>query len=118
MHHWEMLRRAAKRGALVLILITSTIGEARGEIELISKADPIPDTNGHSLPLSMSANGRYVVLLSDATNLVPGQVDRNASHDTFLLDRVAVTATLLTHSAGFPNTAGSASPFNLLTAEI
>ncbi|HKI04552.1 MAG TPA: hypothetical protein VKK31_21410 [Thermoanaerobaculia bacterium] len=100
MHLW----RTARRGTLVLVLI-GTAAAAAGQVELISKADPIPDTNGHSFPLSISADGRYLVFLSSAPNLMPAQVDRNASNDIFLRDRVAGTTTLVTHVAGLPRRA-------------
>lgn len=47
---------------------------------------------------SLSADARYVVFASDATNLVAG--DTNARTDIFLRDRTAGTTTMLTRSVG------------------
>jgi len=55
-----------------------------------------------------SADGRYVVFWSDASNLVSGQVDRNTSNDVFLLDVVTGGITLVSHAAGSPTTTGNA----------
>ncbi|HKI04551.1 MAG TPA: hypothetical protein VKK31_21405 [Thermoanaerobaculia bacterium] len=104
MHHGTAFRRAVSGGTLVLVLI-GTAAAAAGQVELISKADPIPDTNGHSFPLSISADGRYLVFASDAPNLMAGQVDRNASNDIFVRDRVMGTTTLVTHVTGLPRRA-------------
>jgi Tol biopolymer transport system component len=100
----EGFRRSAAL-ALVLMMGTAAVAVA-GPVELISKADPAPDSYGASISLAMSADGRYVLFQSDAPNLVPGQVDDNNSSDLFLRDRVAGTTTLISHAAGKPNVAG------------
>jgi Tol biopolymer transport system component len=95
----------------LLFLILAARGAAAaaaGTIELISKADPSPDTFGASFFSAASADGRYVVFESDAPNLVPGQVDTNFFYDVFLRDRVAGTTTLISHSSANPNVAGPA----------
>ncbi|HJX29575.1 MAG TPA: hypothetical protein VJ885_16860, partial [Thermoanaerobaculia bacterium] len=48
----------------------------------------------------ISADGRYVAFHSDATDLVPGQVDANDGSDVFLFDRVTGTMTLVSRAAG------------------
>jgi len=94
-------RRAA--GWSVLILILGFGSAAAGQIELISKADPIPDTDGNTpFPPVVTADGRYVAFNSDAPNLVPGQINRSFSVNVFLRDRVAGTTTLVSHAAGQP----------------
>jgi Tol biopolymer transport system component len=90
---------------LVSIWISGTVRLAAGQIELISRADPAPDSSGTGILSAMSADGRYVVFQSDAPNLVPGQVDANNAGDLFLRDRVAGTTSLLSHQAGKPTTA-------------
>ncbi len=50
--------------------------------------------NGYSYNPSISADGRYVALSSDATNLVVG--DTNGASDVFVRDTVAGTTTRLT----------------------
>ncbi|HVS00919.1 MAG TPA: hypothetical protein VMW27_30140 [Thermoanaerobaculia bacterium] len=46
-----------------------------------------------------SDNGRYVAFVSDATNLISGQVDTNGSMDVFLYDRVTQTTVLVSHTS-------------------
>jgi hypothetical protein len=93
--------------ALALLLILGTAAGARAAtVELLSKADPVPDSSGTSYCAGMSADGRYVLIASVAPNLAPGQVDTNGFYDLFLRDRVASTTTLISHAAGKPNVAG------------
>jgi Tol biopolymer transport system component len=57
------------------------------------------EANSGSYSPSISADGRYVAFLSDATNLVAG--DTNASRDVFVFDRqTATTARASVDSAG------------------
>ena len=46
--------------------------------------------NGHSLPNDISADGRYVLFVSRATNIVPG--DTNGEFDYFIYDRIEKTS--------------------------
>ncbi|HTG35811.1 MAG TPA: hypothetical protein VLB76_23040 [Thermoanaerobaculia bacterium] len=107
------------RSAALALLLTAGLaaGAAAGPVELISKADPVPDSFGTGFATSMSTDGRYVAFQSDAPNLVPGQVDDNFSYDVFLRDRVAGTITLISHAAGKPGMAGhdvaKSSPYSL-----
>ncbi len=84
-----------------------------GTTTLVSHAAGSPSTaaNGESYGGAMSADGRYILLISYATNLVAGQIDTNAGtffgFDVFLYDRVAGTTTLVSHAAGSPVTAGN-----------
>jgi Tol biopolymer transport system component len=50
-----------------------------------AQAKPGPDPNGGSAALDMSADGRYILFRSDASNLVPG--DNNRRSDAFIHDR-------------------------------
>ena len=66
----------------------------------------------------LSADGRWVVFASWATNLVSGQTDGNGSSDVFLYNRVAGTTTLVSRSAGSAtktgnNESSSAGPFSI-----
>lgn len=56
---------------------------------------------------AISHDGRYVAFVSEATNLVPGQVDTDNTSDVFLRDRVAGTTVLVSHAAGAPQRAAS-----------
>jgi Tol biopolymer transport system component len=109
---WEVgvgqaLRFLYQSAVPALLLMTSLAATATaGPIELISKADPVPDSFGTSSFSAMSADGRYVLFQSAAPNLIPGQSDDNFSYDLFLRDRVAGTTTLITHAAGKPNVTG------------
>src|SRR5262249_12912374 len=73
---------------------------AAGAIELISRADPIPDTYGNGIVSSLSADGRWVAFQSSAPNLIPGQVEGNSFYDLFLRDRLTGAVTLVSHAAG------------------
>jgi Tol biopolymer transport system component len=95
--------------ALALLLAAGAAGAAKaGQIELISKADPLPGSTGTGFASALSADGRWVVFESDAPNLIPGQADANGFYDVFLRDRVAGTTTLISHQAGKPATASPA----------
>jgi len=57
-------------------------------IQLISvDKDKIKGGNGHSVEPAISADGRYVVFVSDASNLIDG--DNNGKRDIFIYDRNA-----------------------------
>ena len=58
----------------------------------------------------MSGDGRYVVFMSAAANVVAGQVDTNGTDDVFLFDRVAGVVTLVSRSTAGPTTTGNAPP--------
>lgn len=74
-----------------------------GDLRLPARADITSATAaGASYPQAISADGRYVLVRSTATNLVPGQVDDNGASDLFLVDRTTGATTLVTHRAGFP----------------
>lgn len=57
---------------------------------------------GASIPAAISANGRYVVIASSATNMLAGIQDDNGAPDLFLLDRQSGAKTLITRSASDP----------------
>jgi Tol biopolymer transport system component len=70
-----------------------------GAVERVSVASDGTQANGESGEPSISADGRYVVFMSSATNLVAG--DTNGLADLFLHDRVThVTTRLSMSSAG------------------
>jgi Tol biopolymer transport system component len=116
-------RRMVGPMILALSLLGARAGFAAGSVELLHQSDPSPisatasgDLYTSSFPLpapvSISADGRYAVFLSGATNLVSGQQDFNGppgypGKDVFLADLTAGTVTLVTHAMGLPATAGN-----------
>lgn len=115
------LPRAVGQGALLLLLMAGTsIAATAAQIELVSKTDPVSPSAGStpSGPSSLgdiSADGRYVVFVSPADHVVPGQIDAPyrpgdfvtpGSWDVFLRDRVTQKTTLVSHSSSSPVTAG------------
>ena len=79
--------------ALVIVALTvlpfsgtaSTARVAAGDIARISVSSNGEQGNGYSRSADVSADGRFVVFRSDASNLVAG--DTNANEDIFLRDR-------------------------------
>jgi Tol biopolymer transport system component len=81
-------------------------------VVLVSRSAASPTTAGNvpttlSSLAAISPDGRYVAFLSEATNLVAGQVDTNGEDDLFLFDRLSGTVTLISHQYGSPATAGT-----------
>jgi Tol biopolymer transport system component len=54
---------------------------------------------------SMSADGRWIVFESPATDLIPGGSDTNQTTDVFLYDRASGAVTLVSHADGSATTA-------------
>jgi Tol biopolymer transport system component len=68
--------------------------------------------NGASMSGRPSADGRWIAFVSEASNLVPGQVDTNPGlSDVFLFDRLSGTTTLVSHASGAPLVAADESSF-------
>jgi Tol biopolymer transport system component len=84
-------------------------------VELLSRAEPTlaADSGGAASEVpphsrrSVSDDGRFVVFVSAAVNLVPGQVDGNDGNDVFLFDRVDGSVRLVSHAPGLPLAAGN-----------
>lgn len=101
-----MLSSIWRTTSLALVLTIGAAGSAgAASIDLISKANPVPDTFWDSASPSVSEDGRYVLFWSFASNLMPGQIDGNNNADLFLHDRTTGTTTLVSHQAGSPTTA-------------
>jgi Tol biopolymer transport system component len=83
---------------------------ASGATTLVSRRGPSAQQagNGSSGLNAMSADGRYLAFTSLATDLVAGQSDSNEDVDLFLFDRLAGTATLVSHAAGSALATGNA----------
>lgn len=69
---------------------------------LVSHAasSPLTSGNGDAYEVAMSADGRFVVFASEATNLVTGQTDANEAGDIFLFDRDTGAVSLVSRQAG------------------
>lgn len=63
--------------------------------------------NGDSAPIGISADGRYVLLGSNASDLVSGVVDGNGTSDAFVRDTQAGVTTLVSVNAAGTGTGGS-----------
>jgi Tol biopolymer transport system component len=74
---------------------------------LVSRSAFVPSKHGgDSFAASVSADGRYTVFTSTATNLVADQSTLNEGSNIFLFDKVSQTTTLVNHIPGFDNTTG------------
>lgn len=73
-------------------------GPGERHLMLFSWAIYNPPPSGSRL----SADGRYAVFSSDASNLIAGLTDTNNGPDLYLHDRIAGTTVLVTRSAGDP----------------
>ena len=80
-----------------------------GMTELVSRAAGTSTTTGNQFSLipAISADGRYITFRSDATNLVPGQTDTNATADVFVFDRQTGTTEVVSRVAGTSTTTGN-----------
>lgn len=123
----EVLYRFPRRAAVLFLLLggLSLFVRAAGaeSIQVVSRADPLDPSfpvpsvtaNGssfisdlpQSVPVvrtSMSADGRFIAILSIATDLIPGLDDQNQTWDVFLYDRHDGSMALVTRKAGSPLT--------------
>jgi Tol biopolymer transport system component len=78
-----------------------------GVISTVSSPSGTGMSNGNSDSPSLSADGRFVVFHSFATNLVPG--DRNGSSDIFVRDLQTGVTALVSHRSGDDTSASSGS---------
>lgn len=95
----------------VLLLALSALPVAAGPVMLLSRADPDRPSGtagGTSEVAGISSDGRYVLLHTNADNLLAGVSDANRGYDLFLHDRIAQTTVLVSHAAGDPSTTGNA----------
>jgi len=114
-------RRKARQAAQARQFASVELCESRtllSSVDLLSFNDPANpgDTAGGFSP-SVSADGRYVVFVSDATNIVPGQVDTNGVDDVFLLDRQTGTITLVSHTGDGVTTGSGESGSAVISAD-
>ncbi|HJT78640.1 MAG TPA: hypothetical protein VJ739_15665, partial [Gemmataceae bacterium] len=74
---------------------------------LVSRAAFTRVITGASFSTSVSADGRYTVFTSLATNLVTNQVTANGNQNVFVFDKQQGTVALVNHVPGFANTTGN-----------
>lgn len=81
-----------------------------GVTTLVSRTSASATTAGDAVSGAavISADGNYVAFSSNATNLVPGQTDTNATSDVFLFDRSAGTTALVSRTSASATTTGDA----------
>jgi Tol biopolymer transport system component len=91
---------------------------AAGTNRLVSHAFSSPVTGGNDAsgiyletPFSLSADGRWIVFPSAATNLVPGLVHPANGFGIYLYDRASGALSLVSFAAGSPLTASDAPAF-------
>ena len=78
-------------------------------VTLVSRSTAGPTTtgNGSSGAVALSADGRYALFVSNASDLTA--TDTNGTGDVFLFDRVTETVTLVSRSTAGPTTTGNGS---------
>lgn len=96
-----------------VIFGSSIIANAAVKPELISKSSGGVYADSDSRNISVSADGRYVVFQSRATNLVSGITDTNNAADIFLRDTLnGTTRCLSCVSAANPTSTGNSESLN------
>jgi Tol biopolymer transport system component len=70
-----------------------------GDIQRVSESQSGQQANGHSIVLSISDDGRYVVFSSEATNLIDGVVDTNGKIDIFVKDMITKQVTRISDAS-------------------
>ena len=87
-----------------------------GETKLVTRGPHGERSNSSSEHPALSGSGRYIVFLSDASNLVPG--DTNGTQDVFLYDGVTGAITRVSvDDAGTQGNASSAVLFPAISAD-
>jgi Tol biopolymer transport system component len=108
-----------RTATLLLALAALPLGAA--DVELLSRIPPRLATetaNGGSRAVALSADGRFLVFLSTAPNLVAGVTDTNRGDDVFLHDRATGETVLVSRSTRpEPATADQASRDPAISAD-
>src|SRR5262245_47978737 len=94
------MRRSAPWLAMLRLSLLEDRSTPSGFNTLVSRADPSLFSEAASGTTfwnakSISADGRYVVFTSSASNVVPGQIDSNGGDDIFVYDRANNTSELI-----------------------
>ncbi|MEA2563250.1 MAG: hypothetical protein QOH06_4754 [Acidobacteriota bacterium] len=102
-------RHVVQATVCAAVLLSAGFAQA-SQVDLVSKRHPSFDTSevvGEASEAVLSADGRWTAFTSTSPNLAPGQSDGNRYPDVFLLDRLSGEVTLVSHAAGFPDTASA-----------
>ncbi|MBI4747508.1 MAG: PD40 domain-containing protein [Acidobacteria bacterium] len=93
------------------VFVFDRIGQT---VQLVSRAAGTATTtsNGFSQEPAISADGQWIAFMSEATNLVTGQIDTNGSNDVFAFDRVGETIQVVSRAAGTSLTTSNGYSFN------
>jgi hypothetical protein len=75
-------------------------------LTLVSRAAFMVRAPGDSFSTSVSADGRYTVFTSTATDLVTNQVNVNPYQNVFLFDKATGAVSLVNHAVGLSSTTG------------
>lgn len=80
--------------------------QSGNSLELVSGANggTTATSNLASLPALACSDSRWSLFASEASNLVPGQIDSLADYDYFLRDHLTQSTRLVTHVNGLPTT--------------
>lgn len=94
-----------KTSRLSAIWILFAATAALGEPNVVVTSPLLSTGNGSSDQLRFDRNGRFAVFLSEAENLVPGQVS-GGRRNVFLYDRIGGSVQMVSHLPGVPTTGG------------
>lgn len=100
------LSRLIVRAAALACSLAASGSQAAELISVANSTSPLPpDGPGYGVT---SRDGRFVAVVSEATNLVAG--DDNGASDIFLVDRTSDERTLISQSGGTPANGASGAP--------
>jgi Tol biopolymer transport system component len=83
------------RGGICVLLGSTALAQVTQRVSVAANG---AEENGFVLQCSISADGRFVAFMSDATNLVP--LDTNDSYDAFVRDRLKGTTERVSVATG------------------
>ena len=89
---------ATALGAVVLAVLALPASAAKDDLDLVSRATDGAAANAGSFGTDISADGRFVALVSFATNL--SDADQDLVIDAFLRDMATGTTTLISRATG------------------
>ncbi len=101
MNSFHYLRPYTAVGAVLWTLVSlfPAIGHSASvDVTLLTQAPPSETAAGPSEGFAISTDGRFVGVISEASNLIDGQIDDSSSEDVFLIDRVTGEIMLVSHA--------------------